>query len=673
MNQTTLKLLEFEHIQQQLADLSISEAGRARCLALLPETDPGIIADWLDETREARAISERGSGAPLTALAGVEKTMQRMKQATALSPEELMTLRQLMLGAARMIRYMADKIDVAPRVAAYAKSMFDLSALGEEIGRVIIDNRVDDRASSQLSRTRKRIFIVESRIQTKLDSILRAPEMQTYLMDKVVGMRGGNYVIPVRREHRKSVDGMVLDLSSTGSTVFVEPAAIRELKNELDLLRLEEEQEVFRILSELTTACAGYTRELSINIETMVHYDFLFAKAKLARQMQAVMPVLNTKGIVRLMSARHPMLGKEAVPLDCEIGVRFRALVITGPNTGGKTVVLKTVGLLTLMAQAGLYIPAAAGSEIAIFTDVLADIGDGQSITQSLSTFSSHIRNIISILACAGKDTLVIIDELGTGTDPAEGMGIAISVMEALYRQGAVLLATTHYSEIKAFAANTPGFENGCMSFSVETLKPLFRLTIGKPGESNAFLISLRLGMPPEIINRAHSITYNEEHLYVRPQFASDQQDKPGSSTQEDLPIPVMNKEMIAAREHAHEVAIARMEARKTVEKQKVHSDYKLGDCVFVTTMNRTGIVCEAENTRGELGVMIMKKKIMVNQKRIRPFIDGKDLYPEDYDLSIVFDSKSNRKKSKIMSKHHIEGLTIEISPANNVATSERK
>jgi dsDNA-specific endonuclease/ATPase MutS2 len=379
----------------------------------------------------------------------------------------------------------------------------------------------------------------------------------------------------------------------------------------------------------------------------MSHYDFLFAKAKLANSMEAVCPKVNMENRIKIIEGRHPFIGSDAVPLDFTIGGDYRALVITGPNTGGKTVVLKTVGLFCLMAQSGLHVPADNGTELAVFGDILADIGDGQSIEQSLSTFSAHIRNIISIVKCVDSRSLVILDELGTGTDPAEGMGLAVAVMEKLYEKGCIMLCTTHYSEIKEFAHVTPGFKNGCMLFDTDTLLPLYRLSIGIPGESNAFLISLRLGMDPSIIERAHMVTYKEEHHYELKM----------QQKQNDV---FVNENILLTHDENKAKSVQRTEAKKAAEKLKVDSPYKIGDCVFITSMNRTGIVCDLENPRGEIGIMVLKKRFIINKKRLRPFIDGKDLYPEDYDLDIVLESKEYRRNKKTMSKRHVEGLTLE-------------
>jgi dsDNA-specific endonuclease/ATPase MutS2 len=643
-----------------LEEFAVSDMGHDLVRALKPENDAGIIRNWLMETNESRMLLNCSSSVPLSALTGIGKVLEKLGKVTALLPEDLTIIRNVMTGASRIMNFMKARTELAPNVTSYAASMFTLENLTSEIDRCISDNRVDDRASSALARIRKRIAVTEDRIASKLESILHSPAWQGKLQDHVVSIRDGSYVIPVKREHRRSIEGTVMDTSSSGSTVFIEPAAIRTLKNELNLLRIEEEKEVTRLLSWLTSMAEGYKREIMINVQTMAHYDFLFAKAKLSASMKAVCPEINESRRIRISEGRHPFIGSNVVPLDIDIGEDYQALVITGPNTGGKTVVLKTVGLFCLMAQSGLHVPAASAS-LPVFRDILADIGDGQSITQSLSTFSSHIRNIISIIRCAGPDTLVLLDELGTGTDPGEGMGLATAILEELKRKDSITLATTHYGEIKEFARRTPGFRNGCMLFDTDTLMPLYTLSIGIPGESNAFLISLRLGMDPRIISRAHEVTYGEKKVYRTPAKTHEQGMRSGSAGREVPHKPLVNTDMIRSAEESREKSSRRDESRKKAEKQLAAPKFRIGDCVFVISMNRTGIICEPENSRGEFGVMIMKKRFLISKKRLRPYIAGKDLYPEDYDMSIVLESKDDRKKRRIMSKRHVEGLTIEV------------
>jgi DNA mismatch repair protein MutS2 len=652
MNKTAITLLEYDKIKEKLMEYAISEMGRDIIRKLLPTADINIAENWLMETTETRAIVNRSTGIPIHSLTGIEKVLEKFGKGSILNPEELNILLGILRSAARIKRFMGDKQSIAPHVSSYAFSMTELEDLSQEIERCVLDNRIDDKASPELAKLRKKIGIAEDRISSKLESILRSPAYRDYIQDAVVSIRNGSYVIPVKREYRRNIEGTVLDTSTSGSTVFIEPAGIKALREELSLLKIEEEKEEYRILSYLTSIAESYHKEIMVNIQTMAQYDFLFAKGKYSRAMDGEPAALNTRNHVRIRGGKHPLIGRSAIPLDFEIGNGYKALVITGPNTGGKTVALKTVGLLTMMVQSGLHVPVEAGSEFSIFHDILVDIGDGQSIEQSLSTFSSHIRNIISIMECANPYTLVIIDELGTGTDPAEGMGLAIAVMEELYAKGASILATTHYSEIKEYAGNREGFRNGCMEFDINTLKPLYRLKIGKPGESNAFLIALRLGMSRNIIEKAHEITYKEKKEYTGAYE---------EMTKTALTAVMKNEEMVEA--HVRQVSQVKQleQTRKQVEKQKVEHTFKLGDNVYISTMDRTGIVCELENTKGEIGVMVMKKKIKINKKRLSLYIDGKELYPEDYNFDTIFESVEHRKKRHLMGKRHVEGLSVEI------------
>lgn len=642
-----MNILEYNKIIETVKAYALSEMAKDMIDKLQPELSLNSIARNLQETTEARAIVDRSSSVPLHGLKGIKNIKDKLNKGTNLTPEELETIGGLLRDGKKLKRFMLDKEQAAPKVSTYAYSISELSSVLEEIERCIVRGRVDDKASNELSRIRKKIAILEERIKAKLESVLRNPKYKDYLQDSLVSMRNGRYVIPVKSQHKGSIDGSVHDMSSSGSTMFIEPAEVKKAQDELNILRIEEENEVYKILSTLTVMLEENYRELSINIETMGYYDFLFAKAKYSKAIEGRAAKLNDKNYINIINGRHPMLGRGAVPLNFTIGENYRALLITGPNTGGKTVVLKTVGLLTMMLQAGLHVPVDEGSEFAVFADILADIGDGQSIEQSLSTFSSHIKNIISIINCSDPHTLVIMDEIGAGTDPGEGMGIATAVLEEIYRRGAVILATTHYSEIKAFADKSYGFENGCMEFDLNTLKPMYRLKIGVAGESNALNIALRLGMDKTIIERAHFISYKEVKEYC-----------------------LCEKEIMeAGKDLAEEVKVhqAALEKLKEVEKPKGEaagqikklSSFNLGDCVYVSSMNRTGIVCELQNNRGEVGVMVMKQKFKINHKRLSLYIEGEELYPEDYDFDIVFESKDNRKKKKLMSKRHVEGVSI--------------
>ncbi len=647
MNPYAIEVLEYEKVKDDLKQYALSEQAKLKIDRLMPAVDLNIIKVRMNETTEARRILEVNSSIPLSALENIQGAAF-MTEGRVMTPDELSAIKGLLIYVKRLKKFMYSMQTIGPTVASYASSMFELPQLYEEIDRCIVNGRVDDRATPELSRLRKKIKLNDDRIKQKLNSILSSSTYSAIIQEALITTRNDRFVIPIKKEYRKNMAGNVLDISSSGSTLFIEPAAIAALQEELDILKLQEANEVLQILSELTEMVKASYREISINVEAMIHYDFVFARAKYSKSINGCEVLLNTSNIIRIKGGRHPLLGKEAVPLDFYIGKDYRTLVITGPNTGGKTVTLKTVGLLTLMVQSGLHVPVDSGSEFAVFTDILADIGDGQSIEQSLSTFSSHVKNIVSIINRSDSNSLVIMDEIGAGTEPGEGMGFAIAVLEEVFNKGATIIASTHISEIKQFAEKTPEFRNGCMGFDVESLQPLYKLTIGQAGPSNALLIALRLGVERRIIERAHEITYQEKKDYPAQKIFKTQ--------------PVLEQTGIL---HQHESAVDT--SLPTQKKTKLPSvqdcKFKKGDCVFISTMNRTGIVYEPENSRGEVVVMVMRKKYKINHKRLSLEINAADLYPDNYDLDIVFESKENRKKRKQFSKHHMEGIVIETQP----------
>lgn len=649
MNKNAIEIMEYDSIKETLKTYTISDMGKAMIDRLQPYTDINVIQRLMGETTEARNIIERNSSVPLHSLEGIEGIKEKLNMGALLQPEEFEEIEKLLREGERLKRFMKGKEYEAPVISCYALSIYELEEVSEEIDRCILQGRVHDKASSELNRLRKKIAIAEDRIKGKIESILKNPKYKNILQDSIVSIRNGRFVIPVKSQHKNAFEGSFHDSSSSGSTVFIEPEEVRRAQDELNLLRIDEENEVYRILRSLTDMVKACEKELSVNIEIMANYDYIFARAKYSRVIEGRSVSLNRNNIIKINKGRHPLIGKEAIPLDFFIGEDYKILVITGPNTGGKTVALKTVALLTMMVQSGLHVPVGEGSEFAVFADVLADIGDGQSIEQNLSTFSSHIKNIISILKCADRHSLVIIDEVGSGTDPGEGMGIAEAVLEELNKCGAIVVATTHYSEIKDFAANMPGFKNGCMEFDINTLKPTYRLNIGKAGESNAFLIAFRLGMDKSVIERAHEITYKEKIEY-------------GNYIKETMENEEKyNADIIEHKQRVKEVESIDRQIR-IKEKSTERKRFCVGDCVFVKTMNRTGIVYEAESSKGEVGVMVMKNKFKINYKRLSLYIDKEELYPEDYDFDIVFETKENRKKDHLMGKRHVEGMEIKKS-----------
>ncbi|WP_054693182.1 endonuclease MutS2 [Syntrophomonas palmitatica] len=461
MNQNTMNILEFGAVIDEIKKYAMSEQARLKLEQLKPVIDMDVINAWMRETTQACAMLDINSSIPLSSMEGMDEIMIKAEKSMVLTPQELTSCQNFLDSVKRLRSYMSKTENSLPELASYAWSMFELSELRDEIAKSIINGQVDDHASHELARIRRQLLIQEERIKQKLGDILRSSTYGSILQDPVISTRNGRYVVPVKRQYHKSFPGRVLDTSSTGSTVFMEPNSIAGLQDEINILQMEEANEVYRILSYLSTRLGEYSREILINMQAMAHYDFVFAKAKYSRSRDMKPVRLNNEGRIIIKQARHPLLGSSAVPLDFQIGADYRALIITGPNTGGKTVALKTIALLTLMVQCGLHVPVETDSEFAVFNDILADIGDGQSIEQSLSTFSAHLKNILSIIELAGPHTLVVMDEMGAGTDPAEGKGFAIAVLEEVFSKGATIAATTHFGEIKEFAAHTPGFENG--------------------------------------------------------------------------------------------------------------------------------------------------------------------------------------------------------------------
>lgn len=650
MNNKAVELLEYNKIKETIKVYALSEYAKEAIDKLEPMMDIALIKKNMEETTEARKIVDRSSSIPLQSLSGIKNVLSKIHKSLILSPQELELIALLLKDTNKMKSFMRDKEDIAPSISLYALSTYELTEVKEEIERCIIRGRVDDRATNDLLKIRKKIAILEERIKVKLDSLLRSEKYKGYLRDSLVSQRNGRYVVPVKSEYKRQIEGAIQDKSESGSTVFIEPEEVKKAQDELNLYRIEEEKEVYKILATLTNLICDFSRELNINIETLAYYDFIFAKGKYSKLIEGIEVELNKSNYIKIIGGRHPLLGKGVIPLDFEIGKNYKGVIITGPNTGGKTVALKTVGLLTMMVQSGLHVPVDKGSEFSIFADVLVDVGDGQSIEQNLSTFSSHIKNIINILNCADNHTLVIVDEIGSGTDPGEGMGLAVAILEELYNKGAIICATTHYSEIKDFANKHVGFINGSMAFDIDTLKPLYKLNIGEAGESNAFLIALRLGMRKTIIERAHEVTYKDIKIY--------EEYKPCDFKKED---ELQTEDQL---KKAHEEQIDKFKkAEKNLEKAEKLKEkpmFNLGDCVYVSFMNRTGIICESENSKGEFGVLIMKKKFKINKKRLSLYIEKDELYPEEYDFDIVFKSKDYRKKNKLMNEKHVDGTKIE-------------
>ncbi len=512
MNQRALTTLEFDKIRAMCATYAASEMGKAEVEQLTPVSDLDAAKKLLRQTWEAEAIYRRTGHTPVEGFPDMRNTLRRAHAAYSLSISELLGIARC-LYVSRSCRELLTEGDEESELRRIASPLSAHRSIEEEINRCILsEEEISDNASPTLSKIRRQMRITNERVRDKLNSIIKSTTYQKYLQEPIITMRNGRYAVPVKAEHRAQIGGLVHDQSSSGQTLFIEPTAVVELGNEYKRLLSEEKQEIERILAGLTALVAPYADELYTSLLLLAKIDSIFAKAVLAREQSAYCPRLNEQNLIRIYNARHPLIDKKkVVPISVWIGDGYNTLIVTGPNTGGKTVTLKTVGLFTLMASAGMFIPADENSDIAIFREVCADIGDEQSIEQSLSTFSAHMTNIVDILAEADEHTLVLLDELGAGTDPNEGAALAQAILEHLQSSGAVTFATTHYSEIKAFALTKPGMQNASMEFDVDRLCPTYRLFIGIPGKSNAFEISKRLGMSDAIIDRAREYLETED------------------------------------------------------------------------------------------------------------------------------------------------------------------
>lgn len=515
MNEKVLKTLEFDKIIAKLENFAGSAMGREKCAALVPSADKEEIEKWQQETADALSRLYKRGTLSFSGLPDIGASIKRLEIGSTLGAGELLKLSSVLTATLRVKNYGASE-EIQDSLSERFSLLEPLSILNNEIMRCIIsEEEIADDASPGLKSVRRQMKTANDKIHEQLAKLITGNETKGMLQDALITMRNGRYCLPVKQEYKNSFGGMLHDQSATGSTAFIEPAAVVKLNNELAELAIREKEEIEKVLAVLSEQAAVHTGELSFNLKTLAEFDFIFARAVFAKQIKAVQPKLNDRRYINIKKGRHPLIDPhKVVPIDLYLGDTFDMLVVTGPNTGGKTVSLKTVGLFTLMGQAGLHIPASEGSELGVFKEVYADIGDEQSIEQSLSTFSSHMTNTVGILEKADEDCLALFDELGAGTDPTEGAALAMSILTYLHNLGARTMATTHYSELKIFALSTKGVSNASCEFDVETLRPTYRLLIGIPGKSNAFAISSKLGLPDFIIERAREFIGTKDESF---------------------------------------------------------------------------------------------------------------------------------------------------------------
>lgn len=680
MNEKALKTLEYTKIRDRLSALALSPMGKEKCDELVPMHDIDAITREQKETTEAVNMSLKKGRLPLGGIKDIRTQLGRAEAGGVLGIEELMAVGDFLYVCRKVKNYakQENKADVFPVLEDYFEIVKTITNLEKEISRCIINEQeISDDASSGLRTVRREIRNANGSIRDKLNTIIYSAAYKNMLQDAVITIRNDRYCVPVRSEYQSSFPGMVHDRSNTGSTVFMEPTAVIQLNNKIKELQAKEKEEIEKILAMLSAMVAENVDVIEANINVIAHLDFIFAKSELSLKMNGAEPIFNTKGIIDIRKGRHPLLDeKKVVPIDINLGKDFNTLLITGPNTGGKTVALKTLGLFTLMGQAGLHIPAFDSSQLAVFDDVFADIGDEQSIEQSLSTFSAHMTNTVSIINSVTPNCLVLFDELGAGTDPTEGAALAMAIIQLLHKMNVRTAVTTHYSELKVYALSTEGVENACCEFDVETLRPTYRLLIGIPGKSNAFAISKKLGLPDYVIDSAKefissenvkfedvitdleiskkTVVYEQERAEqfrkeaerlkneVEKQRAkiNDQREKiladarnearmvyQQAKEESDRIIKEMNKAMREKSANQNKMNEKRSELKSKVakmdeaiskaQKKKVAAvkpiqNLKAGDNVYVVSFDKTGVALSAPDSNGDVMVQTGNMKLKV-------------------------------------------------------------
>ena len=626
---THFKVLEFDVILSRLAEHAHGTHARETLLSLSPIMDETRCQRAVLDTSVAKRLLERCGTPPISVMDSIQECLHLAQAGAMLQPHQLYQIARFIVACARMADYLRKGESCEDRISFYGRAFADLSELKQTIENSVDEERVFDDASPLLRKLRREMEQLEGKMRERLHQL--AQSRKKWLADTFVSKRNGHYVLPVLKQYQNQFAGTVIDSSRSGGTVFMEPVSVADMQQEWNAAAIEEEQEVRRILYTLSDLTAQNAVQLSANAKLMDDLDVLFAKAFFSAELQAREVMMTRERRLLLRSARHPLLNTEScVPLDVELSERHRGMVITGPNTGGKTVALKTVGLLTLMAQSGLHIPCAEGSVLPMRDRVFCDIGDSQSLSQNLSTFSGHMTNVIQIMQDISQDSLVLLDELGSGTDPAEGTGIAIAVLEALRTSGCCFLATTHYDQVKAYVQQRPDLMSARMAFDAVNLRPLYRLEMGKAGKSCALEIVRRLGMPPSVLTYASRIV------------------------QEGLPVdsahsPRLNKKP------------SRLAARSASPSESRITAWHMGDSVEVLPGKEKGIVYQPADELGNVIVQIKGEKQTVRYNRLRLLVPAAELYPDDYDFSIIFDTVENRKARHLLSKRYDPDATVTI------------
>ena len=608
MNTMTYEKLQYNELKEMVKSYCVSSLGKELLDNLFPSSNIKVVGNRLNETTEARKLLDAENHLPLKGISNIGHLMEKLEKGMILGPSELVAISDFLRGCRVIKKFMLGKEFFAPILHSYAYSMMEFTTIEETINASIRGNMVDSEASRELKRIRNQIGKTEEKIEERLNKFLKSSANKEYIQEFFISKKEDRFTIPIKASYKNQVQGTIIESSSKGSTVFIEPAAITKFNAELAILKSEESIEEYQILATISGMIQEEIRQIHINIELIAQYDMIFAKAKFSKSIDGIEPKLNNYGYVHLKNCKHPLLSGNIVPLDFEIGKDYRSLIITGPNAGGKTVVLKTIGILTLAVMSGFHIAADVETEIAVFDNLFVDIGDNQSIENSLSTFSSHMKNIAEIMTASTNNTLLLFDEIGSGTEPNEGAALAIAILEEFYQMGCITVATTHYGEIKRYSEIHSDFMNAAMQFNSEALEPMYKLLIGKSGESNALWISKKMNIKEKVLQKAQN--YMENKTY-------------------DLEVVRENK---IKKPTTHR------------ELQEETYSFEKGDRVKLLEHDDFGIVYEKKDQQNNVSVFYKNEVIKQNVKRI--VLEGKaaDLYPEGYDLSTLFVSYTERK-----------------------------
>lgn len=624
MNNNTFEKLQYNELKEIIKSYCISGLGKELLDKLEPSSNLKVVNKRLNETSEGRRILSISSYIPLDGISNIKNLIKSIEKGLILDPQELVAVGDFLRGCRKIKSFMEKKSEYAKTLSEYSNSITVLLNIEEEIENSIRGSLIDSNASKELKRIRRHIENCEEKIKERLEKFLKSSANKNYIQEFFISKRNDRFTIPIKASYKNQVEGNVIEVSSKGSTVFIEPSTISKYTLELTALKAEEAIEEYRILSELSNLVYEKINKIKINIEVVAEYDMIFAKAKYSKAIDGIKPRINNHGYIKISEGKHPLLKGNVVPLDFEIGKDYRSLIITGPNAGGKTVVLKTIGLITLAVQSGFHINANEKSEISIFEKIFVDIGDNQSIENSLSTFSSHIKNLSDIIRGCNKSTLILCDEIGSGTEPSEGVGLAIAILEEFYKKGCITVATTHYGEIKNFAERHEDFENSAMQFESSTLEPLYRLLIGKIGESNALWISRKMGIDENILQRA--------------------------------------KDYIERREYNLEKVDERKVRKKNMDEEELKlekTDFNVGDRVRLLDFDENAIVYKPRNKYNILTVFFRKEFIEVPVNRVILEIKAEELYPEGYDMNSLFIEFKERKLEKDIKRGSKKALKI--------------